>query len=74
MYPNGLQLVGNGVSLLPCKKITGTCSTRPWLPPNPITGTRREASMICGKSAGKVVPTRPFGCGSAARTSPARPC
>src|SRR5882724_12288529 len=52
MYPNGLQLVGNGVSLLPCKKITGTCSTRPWLPPNPITGQRPSARRI-SRASGK---------------------
>src|SRR6267142_4315684 len=72
MYPKGLQVVGNGVSLLPWRKITGTRSTRPWLRPNPITGTPSDASTMRGKSAGNVVPKRPLGCGSAARTPPAK--
>src|SRR6266850_6108416 len=70
MDPNGLQAVGNGVSLFPWRKITGTRSTRASLPPKPITGTPSDASMIRGKSAGKVVPTTPLGCASAARPAP----
>src|SRR5712671_5215307 len=69
MYPKGLQRVGNGVSLLPWRKITGTCFTPPWSPPKPMTGTPRDRSMMRGKSAGNVVPTLPLGCGSAARAA-----
>jgi hypothetical protein len=50
-----LHAVGNGVSLLPCSRITGVRSTGP-APPNPITGTPRDASTIVGKPGGKVVP------------------
>src|SRR5882724_2783819 len=70
MDPNGLQAVGNGVSLLPWRKITGTRSTRPSLPPKPITGFPSDASMIVGKSVGNFVPTTPLGCASAPRPAP----
>jgi hypothetical protein len=45
MLPNGLQVVGNGVSLLPWRKMTGTCEREfecEWRvrgAPKPITGT-----------------------------------
>src|SRR5215467_7093660 len=56
--PNGLHAVGNGVSLLPWRKMTGVRSTGPPAP-NPMTGTSRDASRITGKSAGSEVPTAP---------------
>src|SRR5262249_41713398 len=52
----GLQAVGNGVSLFPCRKITGVRRTAP-APPKPMTGTPSEASTITGKPGGNDVPT-----------------
>jgi hypothetical protein len=51
-----LQSVGNGVSLLPWRKITGVRRTGP-AAPKPITGVPSEASTIVGKPAGNDVPT-----------------
>lgn len=42
---------------MPWRRMTGVRSPGR-LAPNPMTGTPREVSMISGKSAGKVVPTR----------------
>src|SRR5580692_2110392 len=64
IYPNGLQEVGKGVSLFPCKKMTGTRSKgrpskrlpRLSLAPNPRIGTPRYGLIIIGKSEGSVVP------------------
>src|ERR1700726_634867 len=54
--PKGLQAVANGVSLLPWRKITGTCSTRPLSEPKPITGLPRKKFWITRKWSGNVVP------------------
>src|SRR5215472_10363513 len=58
MLPKGLHAVGNGVSLLPWRKMTGVRWTGP-AAPKPITGTPSEMSMMTGKSAGSAVPTVP---------------
>jgi len=58
MWPKWLQAVGNGVSLLPWRKITGVRSTSP-AAPNPSTGVPRDASEIVGNPAGNDVPTVP---------------
>jgi hypothetical protein len=51
-----LQTVGNGVSLLPCRKITGVWWIGP-AAPKPMTGVPRDASVMTGKPVGNVVPT-----------------
>src|SRR5436309_8227796 len=58
MLPKGLHAVGNGVSLLPWRKMTGVRWTGP-AAPKPITGTPSETSMMTGKSGGSAVPTVP---------------
>src|SRR4029450_9736205 len=68
MLPNGLHAVGNGVSLLPWRKMIGVRWTGP-AAPKPMTGTPSETSMMTGKSGGSAVPTGPPG--TRARVSPA---
>src|SRR4030095_5069392 len=69
MLPNGLHAVGNGVSLLPWRKMTGVRWTGP-AAPKPMTGTPSETSMMTGKSGGSAVPTVPPAITRDTRTRP----
>ena len=60
MPASPLQSVGNGVSLLPCRKITGVLWTGPEAP-KPRTGVPSDVSTIVGKPAGNDVPRRRSG-------------
>src|SRR5437763_9272846 len=64
MLPYGLHAVGNGVSLLPCRRMTGVCVIGP-AAPKPITGAARDVSSITGKPDGKLLPTTPAACAPA---------